>query len=115
MGPGLPPFCPPASGAQDIDFAREEMRVKSFEGKQPPGVFTPAVFAEAGFYLPDQQAPYSHNLGGGGKRSLARLQQEVPLATLPTPRGIAEMQTWLADQLLLSAAAEAQCAEEQAA
>ena len=56
MGPGLPPFCPPASGAQDIDFAREETRVKSFEGKQPPGVFTPAEFAEAGFYLPDQQA-----------------------------------------------------------
>ena len=47
--------------------------------------------------------------------ALARLQQEVPLATLSTPRGIAEMQTWLADQLLLSAAAEAQCAEEQAA
>ena len=56
VGLGLPPFCPPASGAQDIDFAREETRVKSFEGKQPPGVFTPAEFAEAGFYLPDQQA-----------------------------------------------------------
>ena len=47
--------------------------------------------------------------------ALARLQQEVPLATLPTPRGIAEMQDWLAKQSLLTAAAEAQSAEEQAA
>ena len=52
---------------------------------------------------------------GANFMALARLQQEVPLATLPTPRGIAEMQAWLAEQLLLTAAAEAQSAEEQAA
>ena len=54
VGLGLPPLCPPASGAQHIDFATEAARAKSFEGKQSPGVFTPAEFAGAGFYLPDQ-------------------------------------------------------------
>ena len=47
--------------------------------------------------------------------ALARLQQDVPLATLPTPRGIPEMQTWLQEQSLLSAAANAHRAGEQAA
>ena len=47
--------------------------------------------------------------------ALARLQQAVPLATLLTPCGITAMQTWLQEQSLLSAAAEAQTAEEQAA
>jgi len=47
--------------------------------------------------------------------ALARLQQDVPLATLPTPGEIAAMQVWLQDQSLLSAAAEAQNAGEQAA
>ena len=46
--------------------------------------------------------------------ALARLQQAVPLATLPMPNGIAAMQTWLQEQSLLSAAAEAQDAAEQA-
>ena len=40
--------------------------------------------------------------------ALARLQQQVPLATLPTPRGIAEMQSWLQEQSLLSAALKAE-------
>ena len=39
--------------------------------------------------------------------AMARLQQAVPIATLPTPKGIAEMQTWLQQQSLLSAAAKA--------
>ena len=52
---------------------------------------------------------------GANFMALARLQQEVPLATLPTPCGIVEMQTWLQEQSLLSAAAEAPSAEEQAA
>ena len=52
---------------------------------------------------------------GANFMALARLQQEVPLATLPTPLGIAEMQTWLQEQALLSAAAEASSTEEQAA
>ena len=46
--------------------------------------------------------------------ALARLQQAVPLATLPTPRGIPEMQSWLQQRSLLSAAAEAKNAGEQA-
>lgn len=46
--------------------------------------------------------------------ALARLQQDVPLATLPTPGEITAMQTWLQNQSLLSAAAEAQNAGEQA-
>ena len=50
---------------------------------------------------------------GANFMALARLQQEAPLATLPTPRGIAAMQTWLKEQSLLSAAAEAQTTEEQ--
>ena len=54
VGLGLPPLCPPASGAQHIEFATEAARATSFEGKQLPGVFTPAEFAAAGFYLPDQ-------------------------------------------------------------
>jgi len=45
--------------------------------------------------------------------ALARLQQRVPLATLPTPRGILEMQSWLQEQSLLSAAAEAQSADDK--
>ena len=52
---------------------------------------------------------------GANFMALARLQQEVPLATLPTPNGIVEMQTWLQEQSLLNAAAEAASAEEQAA
>ena len=51
---------------------------------------------------------------GANFMALARLQQEVPLATLPTPCGIVEMQTWLQEQSLLSAAAEAKNAAEQA-
>lgn len=47
--------------------------------------------------------------------ALARLQQQVPLATLPTPWGVAEMQAWLQEQSLLSAAADAQSAEEPTA
>ena len=47
--------------------------------------------------------------------ALARLQQAVPLATLPMPCGIAAMQTWLQQHSLLSAAAEAQNAGEQVA
>ena len=60
---------------------------------------------------------FVRGLGQEGAKfiALARLQQEVPLATLPTPRGIPEMQSWLQEQSLLSAAAEAQSAEEQAA
>lgn len=50
---------------------------------------------------------------GANFMALARLQQEVPLAALPTPRGIYEMQSWLQEQPLLSAAAEAQSAEEK--
>ena len=52
---------------------------------------------------------------GANFMALARLQQKTPLATLPTPRGITEMEDWLAEQSLLTAAAEAQSAEEQAA
>ena len=51
---GLPPLCPPAQAAQHLGFATDEAREKSFEGQQSPGVFTPAEFAAAGFYLPDQ-------------------------------------------------------------
>ena len=47
--------------------------------------------------------------------ALAQLQQQVPLATLPTPRGIEQMQDWLLNQSLLSAAAKAQRAKEQTA
>ena len=46
--------------------------------------------------------------------ALARLQQAVPLATLPIPSGIESMLTWLEKQSLLSAAAEAKNAAEQA-
>jgi len=44
--------------------------------------------------------------------ALARLQRKVPLASLPRPQGIAEMQDWLKSQELLTAAAEAPSAEE---
>ena len=54
VGLGLPPLCPLAQGAQHLEFATDEARGKSFEGPQAPGVFTPAEFATAGFYLPDQ-------------------------------------------------------------
>ena len=46
--------------------------------------------------------------------ALTQLQQAVPLAILPMPSGIPEMQDWLKEQPLLSAAKEAQNAEEQA-
>ena len=46
--------------------------------------------------------------------ALARLQQTVPLASLPTPLGIPEMQQWLQSQSLLTAAAEASSDEGQA-
>ena len=46
--------------------------------------------------------------------ALTRLQKAVPLATLPIPSGIESMQAWLEKQSLLSAAAEAQNAAEQA-
>lgn len=41
---------------------------------------------------------------GANFLALARLQREVPLATLPLPQGIGELQRWLADQDLLQAA-----------
>ena len=53
---GQPPLCPPAQAAQHREFATDEQRRKSFEGRQTPGVFTPTEFAAAGFYLPEQQA-----------------------------------------------------------
>ena len=53
---GNPPPRPLASKAQDIDWVNEEERAKSFEGRQQPGVFSPAQFASAGFYLPEQEA-----------------------------------------------------------
>ena len=46
--------------------------------------------------------------------ALARLQQTVPLASLPMPQGIPEMQNWLQSQSLLTAAAEASSSEGQA-
>ena len=46
--------------------------------------------------------------------ALARLQQTVPLASLPMPQGIPEMQHWLQSQSLLTAAAEASSSEGQA-
>ena len=46
--------------------------------------------------------------------ALARLQQKVPIANLPTPKGIPEMQQWLQSQSLLTAAGETPCREEQA-
>ena len=52
---GLPPLCPPAQAAKHLEFATDEAREKSFGGQQSPGVFTPAEFAAAGFYLPEQQ------------------------------------------------------------
>jgi len=45
---------------------------------------------------------------GANFMALARLQNRVPLATLPLPASIAAMQTWLERQDLLQAAAEAQ-------
>ena len=53
---GMPPLRPPASKAQDRDWANEEKRAKSFEGEQQPGVFSPEEFASAGFYLPKQES-----------------------------------------------------------
>jgi Inhibitor of Apoptosis domain. len=53
---GNPPLRPPADKAQDIDWANEEKRAKSFEGEQQPGVFSAEEFASAGFYLPKQEA-----------------------------------------------------------
>jgi hypothetical protein len=47
--------------------------------------------------------------------ALAKLQQRVPLATLPLPAGIGAMQRWLADQDLLTAAAQAETGEEEPA
>ena len=52
---GLPPLRPPASKAHDIDWICEDRRAKSFDGRQQPGVFSPAEFASAGFYLPQQE------------------------------------------------------------
>ena len=53
---GMPPPRPPAERAQDIDWSNEDERAKSFEGRQQPGVFSPAQFASAGFYLPQQES-----------------------------------------------------------
>ena len=52
---------------------------------------------------------------GANFMALARLQQRVPLAALPLPAGIGAMQRWLADQDLLSAAAQAETGEEEPA
>ena len=52
---------------------------------------------------------------GANFMALARLQQRVPLATLPLPAGIGAMQRWLADQDLLTAAAQAETGEEEPA
>ena len=52
---GNPPPRPPADKAQDIDWVNEGKRAESFEGRQRPGVFSPAQFASAGFYLPQQE------------------------------------------------------------
>lgn len=52
---------------------------------------------------------------GANFMALARLQQRVPLATLPLPAGIGAMQSWLADQDLLMAAAQAETGEEESA
>ena len=52
---------------------------------------------------------------GANFLALARLQQRVPLATLPLPAGIGAMQRWLADQDLLTAAAQAETGEEEPA
>ena len=59
---------------------------------------------------------FARGLGQEGANfiALAQLQQAVPLSTLPIPSGIESMQTWLTEQSLLSAAAEAQNAAEQA-
>ena len=46
--------------------------------------------------------------------ALAKLQQTVPLASLPMPQGIPAMQHWLQSQSLLTAAAEAPSAEGHA-
>jgi hypothetical protein len=46
--------------------------------------------------------------------ALARLQRNVPLATLPLPATITAMGSWLADQDLLEAAAAAEGFQEQA-
>ncbi|MEB3239841.1 MAG: hypothetical protein VKM68_06445, partial [Cyanobacteriota bacterium] len=40
--------------------------------------------------------------------ALARLQNHVPLATLPLPSTIAALERWLAEQDLLTAAARAE-------
>ena len=52
---------------------------------------------------------------GANFMALARLQQRVPLAALPLPAGIGAMQRWLADQDLLTAAAQAETGEEEPA
>ena len=72
---------------------------------------------QAALYLRNQtfRPRFVRGLGQEGANfiAIARLQREVPLATLPTPQGIAEMQSWLQKQSLLSAAAEADSDEEQ--
>jgi hypothetical protein len=45
---------------------------------------------------------------GANFMALAMLQRRVPLATLPRPTGIEEMQTWLEEQDLLKAAEQAE-------
>ena len=52
---GQPPARPPARGGHHREYATDEERRKSFEGRQTPGVFTPAEFAAAGFYLLEQE------------------------------------------------------------
>ena len=52
---------------------------------------------------------------GANFMAIARLQQRVPLAALPLPAGIGAMQRWLADQDLLTAAAQAETGEEEPA
>ena len=74
---------------------------------------------EAALYLRNQafRPRFVRGLGQEGANflAIARLQKEAPLATLPTPGRIEEMQTWLQEQSLLSAALEARSAEQQAA
>jgi hypothetical protein len=45
---------------------------------------------------------------GANFMALAKLQRQVPLATLPRPAGIVEMQVWLEQQDLLTAADQAE-------
>ena len=52
LGPA--PVRPPSRGAQHQSQDTEERQRASFTDRQCPGVFTPAKFAAAGFFLPEQ-------------------------------------------------------------